>query len=949
MTHRELDSYLDSIEVVNAAASLSFFSNTVDDDNTGGTIGDGNGILNPGETIDLNLRLQNSGTSATVTGISGTLTASLPGITIVNGTQTYPNIAVGANSPPNSPFRIQVGAVFNNEPIAFFLTTTSSVGTQVIRIDLNPVAGDVTFVSSAFSDANNRLDPGETGNLTVTFSNSGGRSLTGTGGILRSLDSHVTVNDSVGTFGTVNIGANGSNGGNPFNVSAATLTVGGYPATMQLVITDASGYRDSTNFTQTVGIASPTTPTGPDAYGYYAYDNAETQPAGTAAQYLWVEIAPALGGSGTPLGFTDGAEDADQIAVRTLPFDFTFYGQEFTQVTICTNGWLAFGNQTIEDFRNYHMRSPIGPANQIAAYWDDLVVDVIANGDVYTWHDVATSRYIVEWRTSGLWSNANEVFEIILYDPIAYPSPTGDGKVLFQYQTVNPVSNSGSNDNDYATVGIQNSDHSIGLEYCYFNTYTPGSSTLSNGRAVMFTTDISGVVPTDLTLMSPNGPEIWYLHTSATVTWIGGDEADNVNVELSRNGSGGPWESLAASTPNDGAHTFTVSGPTSTTCRVRITNVNDPGETDMSVADFTISALNIIFPNGGESCFSDSTVTISWIGGDPLSNVMIELSRNGLTGPWSILSASTSNDGSHPWIVAGQTSATCRIRVTSLSDANDTGTSDADFSILAIQEIFSEDFEAGAPGWTHSGNGQWQDDWNLSTERAYSGTSSYKCGDTGTGDYLDLCDARLLSPVVNDLPEDATLTFAHQIISEVSGLYPDSCYDGGLLEVSADGGAFTQISPVNGYPKHFRYRTSGSRPYSGPLPGAECWADTASVWAVITVDLSAFAAQNVQLRWRFCSDSAGTREGWYVDDVLIFAPTAIAEPTTPIDATLYYYGGNLVLRWADDSNSDYRIYGSNDPDNPLETLIGSTQANEFTITDMSALKKFYVVVGWDGN
>ncbi len=1044
VTRENLDSYLDSIHVIDAAASLCLFATAVDDDNTGGTVGDGNGVLNPGETIDLNLQLRNSGTSASATGISGTLSTPFPGVQIVFGTQSYPNIAAGGNAAPNAPFRIHADAVFNNEPVSFFLTTTSSAGTQLIRVDLTPVAGDVSFVSSSFPDVNSRLDPGDTGNLTVTFTNSGGRSLSSASGVLRSLDSHVIVNDSVGTYGTVNSGANATNSGNPFNVTASTLTVGGYPAQMQLVITDANGFRDSTNFAQVVGVASTTTPTGPDAHGYYAYDNTETQPGGTASTYFWTEIAPGLGGPGASLGFTDGSEDGDQVAVRTLPFNFTFYGQTFNQVTICTNGWLAFGSQTIDDFRNYHIGSPIGPGNQIAAYWDDLIVTGIANGGVYTWSDGSTGRYVVEWRTRTLWpTQMDEVFQIILFSPAAYPSPTGDGKILIQYQTISPVANQGSNDNDWATVGIQNADHSQGLEYCYFNVYSPGATTLANGRAVMYTTDISGLVPGGLTLMAPNGGELWYLHTSAIVTWFGGNGTDNVRVELSRSGAGGPWETITDSTPDDGSYSLVVTGPASNACRIRITNVNDPGETDLSTADFTISPLNVISPNGGETWYLHTSVTTTWIGGgpsdnmrvemsrvgaggpwetvaastpndgthaftvsgpasnacrvritnlsdaadtgtsaadfaivpinitspnggevwlrdsagvvtwaggDPNSNVEIELSRNGLNGPWITLSASSPNIGSFSWTVTGQTSLTCRVRVTSLGDPLDTGTSDADFTIQAIQTFYSENFENGAAGWTHSGaGGQWVDDWNLSTERSQSSTHSYKCGDTGTGTYNSFNDARLVSPVISELPADATLEFSYQIETEISGQYPDSAYDGGIVEVSANGGAFTQLTPVSGYPKTFRWQSGSGNPATGPMLGQPCYAGTVISWTRESFDLAAYSGQDIQLRFRFGSDQNTELEGWYLDDILIFAPAAVIEPVTPTNVTLYYFVGSLNLRWAADSNTFYRIYSSDDPTNPLQTLEGSTQGHQFTIPAPLGFKRFYVVVGWDGN
>ncbi|RPH92694.1 hypothetical protein EHM69_12225, partial [candidate division KSB1 bacterium] len=337
ITHEKLIPVFDTISVDSADASLSYAGMTVNDNNHG----DGNGVLNPGEIVDLTIQLQNTGRNTAVTSISGTLSTPMPGITILGGTRGYPNIAVGATAGPTSAFTIQVGAVFENEPIPFHLTMTSSAGTQDIRFDLTPRAADVTYVSRTIADANNILDPGETNNMTVTFTNSGSRALTAScAGILRSLDSHVTVNDSTCVFGAVAAGANGTNSSDYFNVTADPWTRAGYIARMLLVVTDETGFRDSTEFTDTVGTAAATSPTGPDAYGYYAYDDTETQPAGAAATYDWIEI---YNNGGTNLNFHDMAENGDASTTVALPFGFKFYGEVFDEITICSNGWLAFG------------------------------------------------------------------------------------------------------------------------------------------------------------------------------------------------------------------------------------------------------------------------------------------------------------------------------------------------------------------------------------------------------------------------------------------------------------------------------------------------------------------------------------------------------------------------------------------------------------------------------
>ncbi len=855
VTRKDLLPKLDSVRVVQAGQRLALHSVTLDDDNTGGSIGDGNLVLNPGETVDLSIQLRNSGNAQTVTGINTTLVSAAPGISVTSSTSAYSPIAPGANQAPLNRFRVQVGAVFDGEPVQLYLTTTSSAGTQVVRVDLTPVAGNVAYASSAFPDGNNRLDPGDAGNYNVTITNSGNRTLVGASGILRSLDARVTVNDSTGSFGTVSPAANGNNSGDPFQIAASGFSFGGLGIPMQLVITDANGVRDSVNFTQTVGLAATTSPTGPDAYGYYAYDNLETQPAGSASLYEWIEIDPNQGGPGFALNLADAEEDSDQVVVQTLPFAFQFYGEIFQQITICTNGWIAFGAYGIDDFRNYRIGSPIGPPYQVAAYWDDLVTrGWDPGGDVYVYTDLLNAKYIIQWVTRTLVEGQDEIFQIVLLDPEVYPSASGDGKILVQYSDITPMPNDNFNDNPWASVGIQDGNHMIGLEYSWMNTYPPTASPLADGRAIMYTTDLSGSPFSELTVISPNGGEVLFSDSSTVLTWFPASVAGNVNIEISRTGISGPYTTIIANTPNDGLQSWSVTGPGTATARIRIVPVGNPAEAD---------------------------------------------------------------------------------------------TSNGDFTIAQIVALLSEDFEDGAPNWSHSGaGGQWVDDWHISTETPYSGLQSYKCGDTGAGTYRAFNDARLTAPVISNLPPNATLEFYYQIESELSGAFPDSAYDGGIVEVSLDGGAFQQIFPSAPYPRTFRWERGGGLPALGPMRGMPCYAGTVG-WSAVQFDLSSFEGQDFQLRFRFGTDSINHREGWYIDNVQVFAPgIALVAPTA---VTLHYASGALTLRWQPSGAPFYRVYSADTPDG-APTFIGSTASNSFPISGgAAALKKFYFVTAWDGN
>jgi hypothetical protein len=191
--------------------------------------------------------------------------------------------------------------------------------------------------------------------------------------------------------------------------------------------------------------------------------------------------------------------------------------------------------------------------------------------------------------------------------------------------------------------------------------------------------------------------------------------------------------------------------------------------------------------------------------------------------------------------------------------------------VFNIGDIFTADMEGGAAGWSHYiGGTGFTDQWHVETYRnhTYGGTTSYKCGGTGSADYGNLLYAVLESPVFT-LPAGSQLTFWHWIEAEVSQAHPDHCYDGGLVEISIDGGAWQSIAPEGGYPYLVR---AGSNP--GPFPAETPVYSGSRDWAPATFDLTGLSG-SARIRFAFGTDGATVLEGWYVDDVqLILGPSA---------------------------------------------------------------------------
>jgi thermitase len=187
-----------------------------------------------------------------------------------------------------------------------------------------------------------------------------------------------------------------------------------------------------------------------------------------------------------------------------------------------------------------------------------------------------------------------------------------------------------------------------------------------------------------LIVTSPNGGETWYTGESHNITWTSAGVTGNVKIEINRTYPGGAWETIIASTANNGTYAWTVTAPATSTARIRISSVSVPAINDVSGAEFNIvvSFAMVLSPNGGEIWYVGDSHLITWTSGGFTGNVKIELNRSYSGGAWEVLFASTANDGSEPWTVTGtSTSSLCRIRVTSVNLPSISDVSDANFTV----------------------------------------------------------------------------------------------------------------------------------------------------------------------------------------------------------------------------------------------------------------------------
>ncbi|MCA9781943.1 MAG: S8 family serine peptidase [Candidatus Cloacimonetes bacterium] len=256
--------------------------------------------------------------------------------------------------------------------------------------------------------------------------------------------------------------------------------------------------------------------------------------------YDWTPIDPEQGGPGTALNFTAD----DQTLPLALPFDFPYYGLPFSSLSVCGNGWLALGTSSATEWRGQAIPLADNPNAVLAPFWEDLSPQQAASGNVSWWHDAVNGRFIIEYHSIRQYSPATdfESFQVILLDPVSHPTQSGDGAIVFQYQTVGETDNT--------TVGIEDPTGTDGLQYFYGRSDgvgNPGGAlpasnpAIADGLALLFTT---GLLPSATVLGPVTDLQIAYQANYLLLSWSPASGALQYRVEGATDPTG-PWTPIA--------------------------------------------------------------------------------------------------------------------------------------------------------------------------------------------------------------------------------------------------------------------------------------------------------------------------------------------------------------------------------------------------------------------
>jgi subtilisin family serine protease len=127
-------------------------------------------------------------------------------------------------------------------------------------------------------------------------------------------------------------------------------------------------------------------------------------------------------------------------------------------------------------------------------------------------------------------------------------------------------------------------------------------------------------------------------------------------------------------------------------------------------------------------------------------------------------------------------------------------------------------------------------------------------------------DKRLDSPAVFGFGKFIfyRLTFRQNFNFEASSEDPNLGFDGGVLELSTDGGSTFQYIPPSAFVLGGYNRTI-STDRGSPIGGLRAWSGNSEGYITTVVDIESPLPGSGKVRWRMASDTSGSNEGWRID------------------------------------------------------------------------------------
>ncbi|QUV99266.1 S8 family serine peptidase [Chloracidobacterium sp. MS 40/45] len=199
-----------------------------------------------------------------------------------------------------------------------------------------------------------------------------------------------------------------------------------------------------------------------------------------------------------------------------------------------------------------------------------------------------------------------------------------------------------------------------------------------------------------------------------------------------------------------------------------------------------------------------------------------------------------------------------------LSDGSGSlGTATFSFQIGTPNNVLTQNFDTVTPpalpaGWTATNASGPAPLWVTSNVTPDTAPNCAFVDDPPT-----VSDKRLDTPPINLTTNQARLTFRNNFSFEAPN------FDGGVLEISINGGPFQDILAAGGSFVTGGYNGTVSTCCSNPIGGRQAWIGSSGGYITTTVNLPGSGPRTVVLRFRMGSDTVFSAPGWRIDTLTV--------------------------------------------------------------------------------